>query len=73
MKNIQLYGPSIGPNLFVDDAVAKDIEAKFDKGENLEFVTADTGALLKVKGPSVWAMLISSTVDSAHTSKTNQK
>ena len=71
MKNIQLYGPSPGPNVFVEDTVAKDIEAKFDNGENLKFVTADTGALIKVKGSNVWAMLISSTVDSVHTN--NQK
>lgn len=66
-------GPGLGPNVFVDDTVAKEIEAKFVKGENLEFVTADTGALLKVKGSSVWAMLISCTADSAHTRKNNRE
>jgi len=35
MKNIHLYGPGFGPNVFVDDTVADEITSNFDKNEAL--------------------------------------
>lgn len=56
MKHIVLFGPGTSPNLIVDDEEAKEIEKKFDSGE--EFEVKQETTRFKFKQDQCWAIKI---------------